>query len=58
MVNDCADNSDEIPSVCGKTLHGKFMSTSFDTVEHTYDACPKYSELGSFRIIVCLYVRS
>ena len=21
------------------------------TVEHTYDACPKYSELGSFRII-------
>ena len=27
-----------------------------DTVEHTYDACPKYSELGSFRIIVYLYV--
>ena len=27
-----------------------------DTVEHTYDACPKYSELGSFRIIAYLYV--
>ena len=26
------------------------------TVEHTYDACPKYSELGSFRIIAYLYV--
>ena len=25
-----------------------------DTVEHTYDACPKYSELGSFHIIACL----
>ena len=22
-----------------------------NTVEHTYDTCPKYSELGSFRII-------
>ena len=22
-----------------------------NTVEHTYDVCPKYSELGSFRII-------
>ena len=21
------------------------------TVEHTYEACPKYSELGSYRII-------
>ena len=21
------------------------------TVEHTYDACPKYNKLGSFRII-------
>ena len=29
---------------------------SVDTVEHTYDACPKYSELGSFRIIAYLYV--
>ena len=26
------------------------------TVKHTYDACPKYSELGSFRIIAYLYV--
>ena len=26
------------------------------TVEHKYDACPKYSELGSFRIIAYLYV--
>ena len=26
------------------------------TVEHTYDPCPKYSELGSFRIIAYLYV--
>ena len=26
------------------------------TVEHTYDACPDYSELGSFRIIAYLYV--
>ena len=25
------------------------------TVEHIYDACPKYSELGSFRIIAYLY---
>ena len=30
--------------------------SSSDTVEHTYDACPKYSELGSFRIIAYLYV--
>ena len=34
-----------------KKLH--FISS---TVEHTYDACPKYSELGSFRIIAYLYV--
>ena len=27
-----------------------------DTVGHTYDACPKYSELGSFRFIAYLYV--
>ena len=27
-----------------------------DTVEHTYDAWPKYSELGSFHIIAYLYV--
>ena len=27
-----------------------------DTVEHTYDACPKYRELGSFRIIAYLYI--
>ena len=26
------------------------------TVEHTYDACPKYSELGSFCIIAYLYI--
>ena len=30
--------------------------TYIHTVEHTYDACPKYSELGSFRIIAYLYV--
>ena len=27
-----------------------------NTIEHTYDTCPKYSELGSFRIIGYLYV--
>ena len=27
-----------------------------NTVEHIYDACPKYSELGSFIIIAYLYV--
>ena len=27
------------------------------TAEHTYDAFPKYSELGSFRIIAYLYAR-
>ena len=27
-----------------------------NTVEHTYDGCPKYSELGIFRIIAYLYV--
>ena len=27
-----------------------------NTVEHTYDTCPKYSELESFRIIAYLYV--
>ena len=26
------------------------------TVEHTYDTCPKYSELGSFCIVAYLYV--
>ena len=26
------------------------------TVEHTYDACLKYSEMGSFRIIAYLHV--
>ena len=26
-----------------------------DTEEHIYDVCPKYSELGSFRIIAYLY---
>ena len=29
---------------------------TWNTVEHIYDACPKYSELGSFRIIAYLYV--
>ena len=32
------------------------IQSILDTVEHTYDACPKYSELGSFRIIAYLYV--
>ena len=27
-----------------------------NTIERTYDACPKYSELGSFRIIAYFYV--
>ena len=34
----------------------KVKDDEMDTVEHTYDACPKYSELGSFRIIAYLYV--
>ena len=33
-----------------------YNTTFRSTVEHTYDACPKYSELGSFRIIAYLYV--
>ena len=27
-----------------------------NTVEHIYDACPKYSELGNFPTIAYLYV--
>ena len=30
--------------------------TVCSTVEHTYDVCPKYRELGSFGIIANLYV--
>ena len=33
-----------------------FINCFTHAVEHTYDACPKYSELGSFRIIAYLYV--
>ena len=29
-----------------------------NTVEHTYDACPRYSQLGSFRTIAYLYTDS
>ena len=32
---------------------GLFVS---NTVEHIYDACPKYSEFGNFHIITYLYV--
>ena len=35
---------------------GSSISKNIYTVEHIYDACPKYSELGSFRIIAYLYV--
>ena len=28
---------------------------NMNTVEHTYDACPNYSELRSFRIIAYLF---
>ena len=34
----------------------QYFRKDYDTVEHTYDACPKYNELGSFRIIAYLYV--
>ena len=37
-----------------KPSFASFQST--DTVEHIYDACPKYSELGNFCIIAYLYV--
>ena len=42
-------------SVC---MQGIFAWTFqiLTTVEHIYDACPKNSELGSFRIIAYLYV--
>ena len=33
-----------------------YYDIEMDTVEHRYDACPKYSKLESFRIIVYLYV--
>ena len=33
-----------------------FVNCFTHTVEHKYDACHKYSELGSFRIIAYLYV--
>ena len=33
-----------------------YIYTCIYTVEHIYDACPKYSELGNFRIIAYLYV--
>ena len=39
------------------TLYCKaLLASNIDTVEHTYDVCPKYSKLGSFRIITYLYV--
>ena len=34
--------------------HDKFVILGVNTVEHIYDACPKYSELGNFRIIFML----
>ena len=37
-------------------LEGSGIKHKFNTVEHIYDACPKYSELGSFRFIAYLYV--
>ena len=36
----------------GKPPYGRKSGT----VEHIYDACPKYSELGNFCIIAYLYV--
>ena len=47
-----------LQAVC--TFHFMFLTSYLvvhhDTVEHTYDACPKYSKLGGFRIIAYLYV--
>ena len=42
----------------GMHAHILYIFLLVITVEHTYDACPKYSELGSFRIIAYLYVSS
>ena len=39
----------------GSTVDVHMNHFSF-TEEHTYDACPKYSELGNFRILAYLYV--
>ena len=45
-----------IPKYCDVSLEMYDAKHYRITVEHTYDACPKYSELGSFRIIAYLYV--
>ena len=42
----------QVSGLIGQWTHLYYSST----VEHTYDACPKYSELGSFRIVAYLYV--
>ena len=34
----------------------EIYNTAPYTVEHTYDACPKYSELGSFRIKAYIFM--
>ena len=39
-----------VPCTCLASRGGRI------TIEYIYDACPKYSELGSFRIIAYLYV--
>ena len=58
-AKDPAGNSAECSfevKVKGNIFHIFTTRTFQNTVEHTYDACPKYSELGSFRIIAYLYV--
>ena len=40
----------------GKGPYSQIFLQIFNSVEHTYDACLKYSELESFRIIAYLYV--
>ena len=38
-------------------LAAQSIRNRYCSVEHTYEVCPKYSKLGSFRIIAYLYVR-
>ena len=43
---------------CFMIFHHGIDSIFMDTVEHINDACPKFGELGSFRIIMYLYVKA
>ena len=55
----CGGRRKDIHSLLGETQTSLFSLSylvALFTVEHTYDACPKYSELGSLRIIAYLYV--